>query len=122
MRSIITTQGQSTSQCGGWITTLALCLCLLYSASSSAQADAPATKMWLATSLQRIIPTFSPGDQKDIQLTSARNATLSFQVVVRNESSQKLRVACDVNGAPDLDVRVRRVGYVPLPHRNTNID
>src|SRR6185312_873045 len=75
-----------------------------------------------ATSLQRIFPTSSAGDQKDIQLPSARNATLSFQVVMHNESGQKLHVVCDVAGAPDLGIRVRRVGYVPLPHRNANIN
>ena len=121
MRSMYTAQEECTSQSGGWITTLALCLCLVCNASSSAQTEAPATKMWVATSLQRL-STSTPGDQKDIQLSAARNATLSFQVVMQNESGEKLHVVCDVAGAPDLGIRVRRVGYVPLPHRNANID
>ena len=122
MRNIFTAKGHSTAQSGGWATLLAMCLCLLYSAAGNAQTEAPATKMWVATSLQRIFPASPAAEQNDIQMPSARNATVSFQVAVRNESSKKLRVICDVDGAPDLNVRVRRVGYVPLPHRNTDID
>jgi hypothetical protein len=79
--------------------------------------------MWVATSLQRVFPTSPPVDQKDIQLPAARNSTLSFQVVVRNETPKRgFRVRCEVDGAPELGIQVRRVGYVPMPHRNTDID
>src|SRR6185503_20200407 len=122
MRSSFTKKKLRTIQSGGWATALALCLCPLFAAPGRAQTAAPSTKMWVATSLQRVFPNSPAVDQKDLQLPSARNATVSFQVVVRNDSSKKLRVVCDVDGAPDLGIRVRRVGYVPLPHRNTDID
>lgn len=122
MRSIFTNRGRSIVQSRGWATTLALCLGLLCSLPGRSQTSASATKMWVATSLQRVFPTSPAVDQKDIQLPTARNATVSFQVVVRNETNRKLKVICDVDGAPELGIRVRRVGYVPMPHRNTDID
>jgi hypothetical protein len=48
--------------------------------------------MWVAMSLQRIFPASPAVDQNDIQIPSARNATVSFQVMLRNETAQKLRV------------------------------
>ena len=122
MKSILVSKSRGIVQNGGWAATLALFLCLLSSASANCQTTAPATKMWVATSLQRVFPDSPAVDQNDIRIPSARNATISFQVVVRNETRERLRVRCDVDGAPDLGIRVRRVGYVPLPHRNTGID
>jgi len=109
---------------GGWGTILLALACFLNPAKIWSQAaTVPPVKMWVESSLQRVFPTSPASDKKDLQLLSARNATLSFQVAVRNEASKKwLHVKCEVDGAKDLGIQIRRVGYVPMPHRNTDID
>jgi len=87
MISSFTSENRKTIQSGGWATTLALCLCLLSNMPASSQTVVPVTKMWVVTSLQRVFPTSPTVDQKDIQILSARNATVSFQVVLRNETA-----------------------------------
>src|SRR2546430_3213655 len=83
----------------GWVIILATATCLLASTANSQTGATATTKMWVESSLQRVFPTSSVVDRKDIRLLSARNAAVSFQVVVRNDMSKRgLRVKCEVDG------------------------
>jgi hypothetical protein len=78
-------------------------------------------KVWVETSLHRVFPNSPTGERQQLDLIAARNQALSFQACVRNTKPENLHVQCSVSGAPDLQVIVRRVGYVPLPHRTTGV-
>lgn len=67
---------------------------------------------WLESSLNRVFPDSAPGDRRLSQIT-ARNARCSFQACLRNDRSWPIDVQCSVTGADDLDIKMRRVGYVP---------
>lgn len=77
---------------------------------------------WLESSLRRVYPSSPSGHIQAMRITAARNASVSFQACVRNESSDVRSVSASVSGADDLDVTVRRVGYVPMPHLNTGTE
>jgi hypothetical protein len=79
-------------------------------------------QLWLETSLHRIFPNSPAGERKQLDLLAARNGTYAFQACVRNMSTKALHVQCRVKGVTDLNVTVRRVGYVPMPHRTTGVD
>jgi len=72
---------------------------------------------WLESSLTRVYPNSPVGEQRSLGLLTARNRNISFQACLRNESLQSLNVECSVEGAADLGVRVRRVGYVPMRNK-----
>ena len=76
---------------------------------------------WLASSLTRYYPA-SPAEARDgLLLEAARGEKLSFQVVFRTDFSEATTtVAASVSAPPGLALQVRRVGYVPLPHFNTD--
>jgi hypothetical protein len=78
--------------------------------------------LWLETSLHRVFPTSPSGNRSRLELLAARNQTVSFQACLRNLTSKKLHVECSTAGAPELAVTIRRVGYVPVPHRTTDVD
>ncbi|HEY3457388.1 MAG TPA: DUF4091 domain-containing protein [Bryobacteraceae bacterium] len=78
-------------------------------------------RVWLETSLQRVFPNTAASARNELRLISARNQRVSFQICVRNETTKRAKIECDVSGAPDLQVQVRRVGYVPLPHHTTDV-
>lgn len=74
---------------------------------------------WLADTDERFYPR-SPARERDaLALELLRGERGSFQVVVRTgDEPVQVGVAC---AAPDgVEVRVRRVGYVPMPHLNTD--
>jgi hypothetical protein len=102
----------------------ALVFVLLIPGAVSARAEdsAKGIKTWLETSLHRVFPNSPAGASSDLNLIAARNQTLSFQACLRNGSAAKLHVECKVEGGPDVKIRVRRVGYVPMPHRTTDVD
>jgi len=75
---------------------------------------------WLESSLKRVFPKTVAGMRKSITLAAARNDQVSFQVAARNESTEhEIDVDVEVESPGDLNVRVRRVGYVPQMHLNT---
>lgn len=78
-------------------------------------------KLWLETSLQRVFPNSPAGNRSELSLLGARNQKLSFQACIRNESTKRLRVECSASSPQDVRVRIRRVGYVPMPHRTTDV-
>lgn len=104
---------------------------LLTPTQASAQTHAatqPATPLlkeglafWLETSLNRVYPNSPVGNAQLRQLPTPRNARLSLQACFRNDRINSVIVRCEVLGADDLNPRVRRVGFVPLPNLNTYV-
>jgi len=81
-----------------------------------------ALQSWLATSLVRHFPQTPAQRSKPLTLNGARNEKLSFQVALRHESSDgtPLTVSIEVEDTAGLNLRVRRVGYVPMRHHNAS--
>ena len=77
---------------------------------------------WIESSLNRVFPNSPPGKRRVVNLIAARNHNLSFQACIRNGGSTTLHVQCRADGAAGLGVRIRRVGYVPMPHRTPGVD
>jgi Domain of unknown function (DUF4091) len=74
---------------------------------------------WLASSLRRFYPA-SPAEPDSLTgLTAARGERVSFQAVFRNHETAR-PISARVDGPDFLEMRIRRVGYVPMPHRNTD--
>ena len=76
---------------------------------------------WLTDSLHRLQPATRPSRAAgQFALDAARGERLSCQLGVRvagNDRPVAVSVSC--RPAAGLSVRVRRVGYVPVPHHNT---
>jgi hypothetical protein len=66
---------------------------------------------WLETTLKRIYPNSPAEGYRSLSLVSARNAQLSFQAGLRNERAWPVDVQCEVTGADDMSIQVRRVGW-----------
>ncbi len=80
------------------------------------------TKVWLTSSLHRVYPSTPASEDSSIGLLSARNECISFQAVVRNEGDKAVEVQVGVLPSKGLDFMVRRVGYVPVAHLNTDTE
>jgi hypothetical protein len=98
-------------------------ICILSCCNRTALAEAAVStpKVWLEDSLHRVFPGTLPVARSEMELLSARNATVAFQAIVRNEEPTRLRVVCSATGTDNLSIVIRRVGYVPMPHRDTDI-
>ncbi len=73
---------------------------------------------WLSSSLRRFYPSSPIEPSRMPALAAARGERVSLQAVFRGADTAQWITA--VVTAPDeLTARVRRVGYVPMPHRNT---
>ena len=104
----------------------ALCTALSVSPASGAkEKDGPVTieinkeqkhfaSCWLESSLKRVYPTSPVGDRARMRLLSARNARVSFQACVSNNSLSPQGVRCTVEAPAGIKATVRRVGYVPM--------
>jgi hypothetical protein len=77
------------------------------------QKEEPTVTFWLESSLKRVYPASSAGDQRTIRLLTPRNARQSFQACLRNDRTWPIDVECSVTGAEGMKVQVRRVGFVP---------
>jgi hypothetical protein len=55
-------------------------------------------------------------------LDAARGETVSFQIALRNESVEPLTIKLSLRAPDDIATRIRRVGYVPVPHLNTQTE
>ncbi|MGH2532728.1 MAG: glycoside hydrolase domain-containing protein [Thermomicrobiales bacterium] len=73
---------------------------------------------WLADSLRRLYPRSEAEARDELRLSALRGERVSFQVVCRTGDAPAA-VAARVEGPEGANVRVRRVGYVPMPHLNT---
>jgi len=75
-------------------------------------------RCWLADSLRRFYP-LSPAEVRDeLRLRALRGERVSFQMVCRTAGTQA-KVEARVEGPDPIAVRVRRIGYVPMPHLST---
>ncbi len=75
---------------------------------------------WLETTLKRIYPNSQPGSAEPLKLAAARGERISFQACVRNTRMMPIRVKAAVGGADGLAPQIRRVGYVPMMHLNSD--
>jgi hypothetical protein len=79
-------------------------------------------RSWVASSLVRHYPSTCPQEPVPLVLEGALNEQFSFQVALRLETGRAQSVRLDVQAPSGWDVRVRRVGYVPLRHHNTPLE
>jgi hypothetical protein len=79
---------------------------------------------WLETSLRRVYPkTAPPPSPVELNIPAARNGRFAFQVAVRNGAGRRLSVKCAATpDGSDLNVQIRRVGYVPMRHLTIETD
>jgi hypothetical protein len=78
-------------------------------------------QFWTETSLRRIYPASEAGPAGPLNLVTARNAQLSFQVAARNLKDCSIRVRAAVTAPAGWSVRVRRVGFVPMHNIDTDV-
>lgn len=77
-------------------------------------------KAWLASNMVRHFPnTPVPAGKPSLRLDAALNERFSFQVALRNSGPAPVEVRVEAETLEGCKVRVRRVGYVPVQHRNT---
>lgn len=76
---------------------------------------------WLASSLTRHYPATPPGATLRMSMEVARNERFHAQVAVHQTGCDMARVTLQAAPPPGWKVRIRRVGYVPLPHFNTPV-
>jgi hypothetical protein len=80
--------------------------------------EASVIQYWLADSLRRFYP-LSPAEVHDeISLRALRGERVSFQMVCRTDGTP-VTIGARVEGPDAIAVRVRRIGFVPMPHLNT---
>lgn len=78
---------------------------------------------WLSSSLQRQYPRLAPPRQspgRALALLAARGERVSFQVCLRLEDAETADVSVSAEAPAGLEVQIRRVGLVPMPHWNTD--
>ncbi|MHB1455793.1 MAG: DUF4091 domain-containing protein [Armatimonadota bacterium] len=75
---------------------------------------------WLQNSLTRVYPTTEAFSCDKPILYAARNEKISFQACVRNIAYECKNIQTSVVAPEILDVTIRRVGYVPVAHFNTD--
>ncbi len=74
-------------------------------------------KFWMSSSLVRHYPASRARVKSSLRLEAARGEQVSFQVAFRTEGEVR-EVKAEAASA-GVEVQVRRVGYVPMPHFNT---
>jgi hypothetical protein len=78
-------------------------------------------QFWSETSLNRVFPNSDPGSAETLNLTTARNAQLSFQACFRNHRDCCIRVRASIEAPTGWSVQIRRVGYVPIQQLDTDV-
>ncbi len=77
---------------------------------------------WLVSSLERVFPTTRARTQQRLEVVAARGETISFQVAVANLHTQEATVGLALEPPAGVSARVRRVGFVPMRHFNTQTE
>jgi hypothetical protein len=75
---------------------------------------------WLATSLVRHYPASPPRRQGALTFHAALGERVSFQVAFRTEG-EAMHVTASAQAPDPLCAHVRQVGYVAMPHLNTEV-
>lgn len=78
-----------------------------------------ALRTWLTSSVIRNYPHTRPNSASQLELNAALNEQVSFQIAMRHDAGWPQNVSVAAIGPKGWSVRVRRVGYVPVPHHNT---
>jgi hypothetical protein len=73
---------------------------------------------WLSPSLRRFYPQSPPETRDTLRLRTLRGERISFQVVCRTGGAPET-IEARVEAPEGFQVYLRRVGYVPMPHFNT---
>ena len=76
---------------------------------------------WVSSSFVRHFPLTPPQPPQQFEIDAALNEQFSFQVAVHWEGVKPIQVQLTATGPQGWQVRLRRVGYVPVRHRNTPI-
>lgn len=79
-------------------------------------------KSWILTSLERVYPATPPARSVASVADVARNERFSFQVALRHEGSEPLSLRLEASPPAGWRTRIRRVGYVPIRHLNTDTE
>lgn len=77
---------------------------------------------WLQSSLCRVFPTTQPSNESELRLLAARNERISFQVCLSNGTPKECQAKVVVEAPGELAIQVRRVGFVPMQHHNTQTE
>ena len=77
-------------------------------------------RSWITSGLTRNYPASRPKAATGFTVEAALNEQFSFQVAMRTAEGLKVRVSSD--GPKGWRIRIRRVGYVPIPHHNSPIE
>ncbi len=81
-------------------------------------------RIWTVSTLQRIYPLTPPPDdtrRQSVSLDLAINQRGSFQIALRQAGKAPQGVTLTAQPSEIFDIRIRRVGYVLLPHFSTNV-
>jgi hypothetical protein len=77
--------------------------------------------VWLTDSLHRTYPSSPNMEVHRLLLHAARGERVAFQVCFQAaDHGRPATVGLDVQAPDALGVRIRRVGFVPVPHHNTD--
>ena len=77
-------------------------------------------KSWIVSPLRRVYPATPPERSLRVLAEVARNERFSFQLAVRHDGNDPVTVKARVRQPRGWRVRIRRVGYVPIRHLNTD--
>ncbi len=77
---------------------------------------------WLNNSLERVYKWTTSKATKSLQLDLARNDRGSFQVCMRKNTEGMVISDIEVKCPNGIEVEVRSVGHIPVPHYNTETD
>lgn len=76
-------------------------------------------KTWVLSSFHRVYPSTPPARSVASVADVARGERFSFQVALRHEGAEPLSVRVASSAPVGWRTRIRRVGYVPIRHLNT---
>jgi hypothetical protein len=77
---------------------------------------------WLSSATTRHYPDTRPPEMLPaVRLDGARNARMGFQLALRLQEGEPQTVQVRASAPEGWQVRVRRVGYVPVRHHNTPV-
>ena len=71
---------------------------------------------WISSSFKRNFPSTRIAANNDFTLEGALNEKLSFQICIRNEDEKIQNIKISAETPIGWHLRIRRVGYVPMPH------
>ncbi len=80
-----------------------------------------ALQSWLSSPYTRHFPSTLPTQTRSLSLAGALNEPFNFQAGLRSDDARQ-NVHIEVKAPSSWDVRVRRVGFVPVAHHNQPVN